>query len=196
MTTSPPTLSIVVPTIGRPSLAYTIQSVDYQLGPFDEVIVVSDGPLPEVRRLVESAGRRYFYFETAGRMYDYGGTPRNIGISRSRGQYLAFMDDDDTYLPGGLDAIRQGAMENPRTPLVFKMKHRDKILWEEPVLKPGNVSSQMLAVPNIRGLVGRWTSRYAGDYDFIVHTVDLHQGAVVFREEVIAELVQAAEGGS
>lgn len=194
MTTSPPILSIIIPTIGRPSLAFTIQSLDHQLGPLDEVVVVADGTSPETRRLVKSVGRRYSYFETSGRMYDWGGTPRNIGIARARGEYLIFMDDDDTYLPGGLDAIRQGVMENPRTPLIFRMKHRDKILWEEPVLTPGNISSQMLAVPNLRGLVGRWTSRYAGDFDFMTHTVDLHQGRVVFREEVIAELVQAAEG--
>lgn len=194
MTTSPPSLSIIVPTIGRPSLLTTIQSIDVQLGPFDEVIVISDGPSGEARRMVTAAGRKYIYLETSGRMWDFGGTPRNIGIARARGKYLAFMDDDDIYLPGALDAIRQGAMENPRVPLVFRMKHQDKIIWDEPALRSGNVSSQMLAVPNIKGMVGRWTSRYAGDYDFIVHTVDLHQGAVVFREEVIAELVKAAEG--
>lgn len=196
MTTSPPILSIIIPTIGRPSLAFTIQSLDQQLGPLDEVVVVSDGSSPDTRSLVKSAGRKYIYFETPGRMYDWGGTPRNIGMGRARGEYLIFMDDDDMYLPGGLDAVRLGVMQSPRVPIIFRMKHRDKIIWEDPVLRPGNVSSQMLAVPNIRGLVGRWTSRYAGDYDFMTHTVDLHQGRVVFREEVIAELVQAAEGVS
>jgi glycosyltransferase involved in cell wall biosynthesis len=172
----------------------TIQSIDVQLGPLDEVVVISDGPSAEARRMAAAAGHRYIYLEMAGRMWDWGGTPRNIGIARARGQYLAFMDDDDIYLPGALDAIRRGVMENPHVPLIFRMKHLDRVIWEEPTLRHGNVSSQMFAVPNIKGRVGRWTSRYAGDYDFIVHTVELHQGSVIFREEVIAALTQAAEG--
>lgn len=194
MTIDPPTLSIIVPTIGRPSLLATIQSITAQLLPLDEVVVVSDGPSDEARKIVAAAGHQYVYLETAERMWDWGGTPRNIGMTQAHGHYLSFMDDDDIYLPGALDAIRQAAMENPRVPLIFRMKHRGKIIWDKSILRPGNVSSQMLAVPNINGAVGRWTARYAGDYDFIVHTVDLHRGALVFREEVIAELVRAAEG--
>jgi glycosyltransferase involved in cell wall biosynthesis len=196
VTTSPPTLSIIVPTIGRASLVATIQSFDYQLGPLDEVIVISDGPNRKVRELVAAVGSRYVYLETAERMWDYGGTPRNIGISMARGKYIGFMDDDDTSLPGALDAIRQGAMELPGIPLIFRMRHQEKILWETPEIKAGNVSSQMFAVPNIPGKLGHWTARYAGDFDFIVHTIELHGGAVAFREEVIAELLQAAEGRS
>lgn len=194
MTADFPTISIIVPTIGRPSLLATIQSITAQLLPLDEVVVVSDGPSDEARKMVAAAGSQYVYLETPDRTWDWGGTPRNIGIAKAGGRYLAFMDDDDIYLPGALDAIRRAAMENPLVPLIFRMKHCDKIIWDEPVLRPGNVSSQMLAVPNINGAVGRWTARYAGDYDFIVHTVDLHRGAVVFCEDVIAELVRAAEG--
>lgn len=194
MTTSPPSLSIIVPTIGRPSLATAIQSFDYQLGPFDEVIVISDGRNREARKIVAAAGPKYVYRETAERMWDYGGTPRNIGISIARGKYIGFMDDDDTSLPGALDAIRWGAMENPGVPLIFRMKFMEKIIWEVPEIKVGNVGSHMLAIPNIRGKIGHWTARYAGDFDFITHTVELHGGAVAFREEVIAELLQASEG--
>lgn len=194
MTTISPVLSVIIPTIGRPSLASSIKSFDGQLGLLDEVIVISDGPNPDIRCLVESAGGRYSYLETPVRMYDWGATPRNIGMTQAHGEYLIFMDDDDTYLPGALATIRRGVIESPRTPIVFRMKHRGRIIWEKPELKPGNVSSQMFAIPNIKGLVGHWTSRYAGDFDFIKHTVDLHQGRVIFRREVIAELVQAAEG--
>ena len=194
MTTSPPSLSIIVPTVGRASLAATIQSLDYQLGPLDEVVVVSDGPNPQIKPLIAAAGPKYVYLETAQRMWDYGATPRNIGISRARGRYIGFMDDDDMSLPGALDAIRQGAMEKPGIPLIFRMKYLEKILWETPQIKVGNVGSHMFAVPNIPGKLGHWSARYAGDFDFIVHTVELHGGAVAFREEVIAELLQASEG--
>lgn len=194
MTTSPPILSIIVPTIGRPSLATTIQSLDYQLGPLDEVIVVSDGHSKEARKIVSAAGPKYVYLETAQRMWDYGGTPRNIGISMARGKYIGFMDDDDTSLPGALDAIRWGALENPGIPLIFRMRYKEKIIWDVPEITVGNVGSHMLAVPNIPGKIGHWSARYAGDFDFITHTVELHGGAVAFREEVIAELLQPSEG--
>jgi glycosyltransferase involved in cell wall biosynthesis len=184
-----------MPTIGRESLADSIRSINSQLGPLDELIVISDGPSELARRLAETSDRRYVYLETPGRMSDWGGTPRNIGIMRARGQYLSFMDDDDIYLPGAFDAIRRAAINTPSVPLIFRMKHRGGVIWKDPALRSGNVSSQMFAVPNVKGRVGRWTSRYAGDYDFIAHTVELCQGAVIFREEVIAELTRAAEGG-
>jgi glycosyltransferase involved in cell wall biosynthesis len=171
-----------------------IQSVDHQLGHLDEVVVISDGPNDETRKLVSSSGSKYVYLETATRMWDYGATPRNIGISRAHGEYIGFMDDDDKFLPGALDAIRRGAIERPGIPLVFRMRYKGDIIWKAPEIKIGNVGSHMLAVPNIPGKLGRWAARYAGDYDFIVHAIALHMGAVAFRKEIIAELLRDSMG--
>lgn len=189
-----PSLSVILPTIGRPSLPATLASIHCQLGPFDEVIVVSDGKNDETRRIIETADRRYIYVELPERTHDWGGMPRNVGIWRATKDYLTFMDDDDVYLPGAFDVIRKALLEKQGVPMIFRMWHCGRIIWDSPSIGIANVSSQMLVVPNVKGLVGYWTSRYAGDYDFIVDTVGRYDGDVVFREELIAELAKASFG--
>lgn len=194
MTDVLPSLSVILPTVGRPSLRATLASIDCQLGPFDEVIVVSDGKNDDTRKVVKAAGRQYVYIELLERIRDWGGTPRNIGIWSATRQYLTFMDDDDVYLPGAFEAIRKAVLERQCVPTIFRMRHCGRVIWESPSIGVANVSSQMLVIPNIKGLVGYWTSRYAGDYDFITDTVSRHNGDVVFREELISELTRASWG--
>lgn len=188
-----PSISVVVPTIGRPSLLPALRSIASQMGPDDEVLVSGDGPQPLAREMASSFGPRFRYMESDTRAYDWGATPRNAALDVAAGDAVAFMDDDDVYLPGAFEAMRRGLEENPGRPLVFMMRHRGRLIWQRPELFSGNVSSQMFAVPNVPGRVGRWTTRYEGDFDFIASTLSLYpEGSVVFREEVIAELTEHA----
>jgi glycosyl transferase family 2 len=184
-----PSISVVVPTIGRPSLLQALRSISSQMGPDDEVLVSGDGPQPLAREITAQFGAGFKYMESDSRADDWGATPRNAALDVAAGDAVAFMDDDDVSLPGALDAVRRGLEENPGRPLIFMMRHRGRLIWERPELFSGNVSSQMFAVPNVPGRVGRWTTRYEGDFDFITSTLALYpEGSVVFREEVIAEL--------
>jgi len=166
-----PTVSIIVPTKGRPSLSRALASVAAQLKPGDELIVVRD--------------------DTG----DSGDTPRTDAMQRARGSHLAFLDDDDAYAPGALEAMRRFAREHPGRIGIFKMQHPvGTTHWRdgEPVLRYANVSTQNFLIPNIPGKLGRWLEApgrsggrtYAGDYVFITETVEL-QGEPVFVDEVI-----------
>lgn len=103
--------SVVIPTIGRPTLERSVQSVLAQDGGPDgfEVIVVNDSgkPLPEAAwqrangvRLVTTNRRER-------------STARNTGAALARGEYLYFLDDDDWLLPGALAAFRPLAQSAP-----------------------------------------------------------------------------------
>lgn len=96
-----PLVSVVVATNrGGPFLAEALASVAAQTYPHVELVVVDDGsPDPAViRDLVEEAG-----VGTVLRLDPSGvSTARNTGVGRTRGELLAFLDDDDRWHPDRL----------------------------------------------------------------------------------------------
>ena len=175
------TLSIVIPTISRPTLAATLASIAAQsLVPGDEILLIGDGPQPEAERMFSESGLPGKYIE--GPMdHDWGGPQRNIGMRVANGDLLAFMDDDDTYLPGAFDLMRTADSESLN---IFRMQCRGRLLWMLCDIRVGNVSTQMLVVPNLPG-VGHWTRRYVHDYDFAAMAANRFR-RIAWRKEPIA----------
>jgi glycosyltransferase involved in cell wall biosynthesis len=67
-----------------------------------EIIVIDDGSSDNTQELLVQKYRdkiRYFYQENRGVA-----CARNAGIQESRGEYIAFLDSDDTWMPAKLDA--------------------------------------------------------------------------------------------
>ncbi len=104
MSTRRPMISVVIPTLNRPRLLdQALASVAAQTYRPVEVVVVNDGGLPvtEVcRRWQRQLPITLIEFERTG------GTSaaRNAGLSAARGRWLAFLDDDDVFLPHHLEA--------------------------------------------------------------------------------------------
>ena len=95
--------SVIIPTIGRSTLARAVESVLSQDCASCEVIVVNDSgqPLPDSERL-HFRGVQVITTQRRERS-----VARNTGAAVARGDYLCFLDDDDWLLPGGLDALRR-----------------------------------------------------------------------------------------
>lgn len=188
-------LTIVVPTIGRPSLKNTLDSIASQIQMFDQVFIVADGIYPQSKALAKTYGIQYGYFEFAdGPAGDWGARARNFGVDLAKKAYIAFMDDDDQYLPGAFAFIKNAIKTFPGDPFMFRMIHGKSMLWTRNDLAVGNVSSQMVVVPNIKKKLGRFTSRYEGDFDFIKSTADLYAtdyDPFIWREEIISILFKA-----
>ena len=177
-------LSVVIPTLGRPTLERTLASC----ADADEIVVVLDkargGTLP-----CELPGNAVLlegvYGVTGGHL------GRIHGIAIASGTHLAFFDDDDVYAAGAIQVMRDAACEQP---VIFRMDHyRHGILWRTRTIEFGNVSTQMYLVPNDPGRLGEWEPHMpgwpepGGDYSFIRETVERF-GGVVWREEIIAVL--------
>lgn len=185
-------LSVITPTIGRESLRTMLQALLPQFGPGDEVLVVGDGPQPRAREIVASFPKTrpagpIFYLEQ-GPIRNYGNPQRNMAATLAVGNYLVFIDDDDVPLPNCLDAIRRAASEVPGRPFMFRMYHGQMVLWKDMAVRGGNVSGQMFVPPNLPGRVGRWSGRYAADFDFINSTLALYPGGhadLVWRKEIL-----------
>lgn len=179
------TLSIMVPTIGRPSLAKLLQELKEQLGPGDEVLVIGDGPVG-AGPAVQPFGEQFRYLEH-GPDHAWGHPQRNHAMPLAQGTHLMSLDDDDALRPGGLEMIRKAIGEHPSSPLMFRMTHESMVLWREPSFWVGNVSTQMFVTPNVPDKLGKWGHRYEGDFDFMSSTLSLYpQNALVWRSEITA----------
>jgi glycosyltransferase involved in cell wall biosynthesis len=93
-----PLISVIIPTRNRPTLVLrAIRSVLAQTVENVEVIVVIDGPDLDTERALEtiqnSRLRRLCVPERIG-----GSETRNRGVQLARGQWVAFLDDDDEWL--------------------------------------------------------------------------------------------------
>ena len=105
---SRPLVSVVVPFLdaGR-FLREAIDSVCAQTYDRWELILVDDGSTDESRdvaRTAASALDRVRYLQHPGGVNRGTSASRNLGVRHSRGELIAFLDGDDVWLPGKLEA--------------------------------------------------------------------------------------------
>lgn len=98
-----PLVSAVIPTRNRPALlACAVRSALRQTWPRLEVIVVIDGPdlatETQLEALADPRLRTVFLPHSVG-----GSAARNAGVRAARGEWIAFLDDDDEWLPDKIE---------------------------------------------------------------------------------------------
>jgi len=112
-----PLVSVVVPAYNCAShIGETLESVYGQTYRHWEVIVVDDGSTDETRTaLVPHMGKiRYVRQGNRGTA-----AARNAGVRQARGELIAFLDDDDIWLPDKLELQVQVMEGSPECGLVF-----------------------------------------------------------------------------
>jgi glycosyltransferase involved in cell wall biosynthesis len=104
-------ISVIIPTFNRAdSLGRALDSVLNQSHAPQEIIVVDDGSTDATRELVTNhpAQPRYLYQANGGVS-----SSRNLGIRSASGEWLAFLDSDDEWLPGKLAAQIETLEQQP-----------------------------------------------------------------------------------
>jgi len=116
-----PLVSVIVATYNRANfLCETIDSILCQTYKNFELIVVDDGSTDNTEEAVKLyIDSRLKYIKTD----NWGGParPRNIGINESRGEYIAFCDDDDIWITNKLEK-QVIAIDNSKYGMVFSMQ--------------------------------------------------------------------------
>jgi len=113
-----PQVSVVIPTYNRATLiGETLDSVLAQTYCDFEIIVVDDGSTDNTSAIINTGYKdlvRYIRQENAGQA-----TARNTGIRIANGTYIAFLDDDDLWLPHKLARQMPLFESNPATVWVY-----------------------------------------------------------------------------
>lgn len=114
-----PDISVVLPTHNRPYLLKeALASLCDQRGSGFEVIVINDAGCDVSAVVSEFSGRldlRYVSLSQNRRLP----AARNEGVRCARGRYLAYLDDDDRYLPDHLARLAERLDCRPGVGLVY-----------------------------------------------------------------------------
>ncbi|MEI6079455.1 MAG: glycosyltransferase family A protein [bacterium] len=127
-------VSVIIPTYNRAALlARAVQSVLSQTYKDLELIIVDDGSIDNTKELVQELVAsdqriKYFYIPNSGVS-----KARNLGIQKSKGELIAFLDSDDEWLPQKLQKQVQLYLNEP-----YHLCHSDEI-W----VKNGKKMNQM-----------------------------------------------------
>jgi glycosyltransferase involved in cell wall biosynthesis len=100
-----PYFTVILPTYNRAAMLDTaVQSVLVQTYPDFELIVVDDHSTDNTRQVIDSIAdpRLVYMFNQRGKG---GASARNTGIFQARGQWVAFLDDDDLWFPEKLEVV-------------------------------------------------------------------------------------------
>lgn len=189
-----PWLSVIIPTIGRPTLERTLQSIRSQRSADDvEILIVGDSHngtwAKQLADLSLMAARSdALYVDHDGGQHCWGHPQRQYGAELADGEWLAFLQDDDVYAHGAFDAIEAGTRgQDALCPVLFRATvPAGIVVWMEPVIRENNIDANCIVTPNRPKQIGRWGHRYAGDFDFVQSTAELYDGQVAWDEHVIA----------
>lgn len=196
-----PTFSIVVPTYQRASmLEECLASVAAQTFGDFECIVSDDGSTDETPAVVagwSASDARFRHHRLSN-----GGSPgrtRNLGAEIARAPWIAFLDDDDLWLPEKLQRQHDALRDAPEAVLIFGRMDRFGVEtgpWPDPpaarrpdlrTLLLGNIvpcSTAVVRASVFRSLGGFDTSlRFAEDYELWMRLARV--GALVAMPDIL-----------
>lgn len=114
-----PKVSVIMPSYNTASLiAEALDSVFAQTYRDFEVIVINDGSpdTPELERVLQPYLERIVYLKQPNRRAC---GARNNGISHAKGEYLAFLDSDDSWTPRYLQSQVEHLEASPALDMVY-----------------------------------------------------------------------------
>lgn len=119
-------ISIVIAAYNcEPYLEQAIRSIQSQRYQNLEVLIVNDGSTDNTRQLAERLAQDDPRITVINQPNSGGpAQPRNLGMERSRGEYICFLDPDDYWYPDKLEKQIALIESRPDVDLVFSDMHR------------------------------------------------------------------------
>ncbi|MGA1843686.1 MAG: glycosyltransferase family 2 protein [bacterium] len=112
-----PKVSCIIPTYNRAScLSQAIDSVLAQDYEDLDLLVVDDGSTDHTSSILEGYGQRIHAFHQSHKGVS---SARNLGLEKSKGEYIAYLDSDDVWLPRKISIQARFLDRNPDYPLCY-----------------------------------------------------------------------------
>ncbi|GAK55292.1 glycosyl transferase, family 2 [Candidatus Vecturithrix granuli] len=145
-------VSIIIPTFNRGNAIHNaIQSIIHQTYEDVEIIIVDDGSTDDTKTVVAAFSQKdqriHYVQSTTNRGAQ---AARNMGIRAARGEWIAFLDSDDRWLPNSLQkrlevALKAGVNVVHSECWVLR-NHEEKEYFGIPPLE-GNIYRELLQQP-------------------------------------------------
>ena len=123
MTPAPLVSGVLIFLNAEAFLEEAIESVLVQTFSDWELLLVDDGSTDRstsiARRYAELQDERVIYLEHHGHMNRGKSTSRNLGLQRARGEYVAFLDADDVWLPAKLASQTATLSRHPEAVMLY-----------------------------------------------------------------------------
>ena len=149
MNINQPLVSVVIPTYNRANkIVKAIKSVQDQTFENWEIIVVDDGSQDKTCEVIEQILNKDQRIRLIRHQKNKGAqAARNIGIKAAKGEWIAFLDSDDQWLPESLE-LRLKVARKENVPVVYSQAY---IIYPGPEKKiygvralSGSVHKQLL----------------------------------------------------
>ena len=166
---SSPTISAVITTYNRPDkLIRCLQGIQAQSNPPLETIIVHDGSSADYNdcKALIANEPTMTWVEQANQGVS---VARNHGVSRAKGKFIAFCDDDDYWLPHHIAVLHQEISKQKATPGIYHTFRRELIeatLLDPPIhTKPKEIT---------------WQEHYITQGEMILCCTCIHQDVATF----------------
>jgi glycosyltransferase involved in cell wall biosynthesis len=173
-------ISVVVPCYNAERwITATLRSVLAQDGPPLDIVVVDDGSVDNSAALVQQQFPQVRLLRQPNRGV---AAARNLGIEHSRGEWVAFIDADDIWLPGKLRAQCDALAAQPETQLSCTAWQ----VWDsdEPEPMPQLLATLAEAAADTQ----RWAGPSGWIYPQLLLSSQVWTSTVLARRELLAQL--------
>jgi len=180
-----PKVSVIIPTYNRAStIKEALLSIFDQTYLDFEIIVVDDGSTDNTCQIVSELGNQsgkvqYIYQDNRGRS-----AARNLGVRAAQGDYVAFLDSDDIFLPNKLNVqvltLEKNFDFGMAYSTFFRMQKKRYVL--ENAVSPGKkmsgwiypellfIKKNIITVPSV--MVRTQILKEVGGFDETMHTCE------------------------
>lgn len=185
-------IKILVPTLGRPSLSATLESIWLDSDDEDDIgvwVLCDGGNIHEARRIFDQYSGRNWWFDYYDPQRGYWGHAvcnEALDKLQSLGQtsHVARMDDDDTYTVGAIPTLINCQAD---VPVIFRARWgegHEAAGVELPLMhevRYGNIATPMVLAPVCNA---RYGLDYGGDFSYVTALVE-ELGEPIWRDELI-----------
>jgi hypothetical protein len=179
-------IHLLLPTVGRNTIFNMLNSIKGQLDVNDYITIVYDGLLNadnvlELKDYIKDWNCNINIYIEINNLGFWGHAIRNL-YKDLNGTFVLHIDDDDILEKNCIATVKSTCI-NTKYSYIFCIKKNNKIYWEYPEIKQGNIGTPCGIISIETNKQCSWGLCYGGDYDYYCCVKNLSK--ITFIQKVI-----------